>query len=173
MLYLLDFDRTLFDTNAFIRAAVHHCVAPETVPLPRVADFAYPDAREFLARHKGVAQLCVLTTGEEALQRAKVAESGISVLVDRVHIVPELKGAAAAALVAEMSAAPVVFVDDTIAQLLDVARMVPDAHIVRMRRPGSGYTERDETPEGMDEVADFATLDALVAKRYDTHIHAS
>ncbi|MES2931086.1 MAG: hypothetical protein V4682_00110 [Patescibacteria group bacterium] len=89
MIYFLDFDRTMFDTDAFIRdmrskdASLDSCTPPELTTLleervkegvlsfqpGELATYVYPDAAQFLRDKENA--VTVITYGPRALQEAK------------------------------------------------------------------------------------------------------
>ncbi|MBV9349571.1 MAG: hypothetical protein JO026_02370 [Patescibacteria group bacterium] len=155
MTYFLDFDRTLFDTSAFIaylmkrdgreelralsetdRAkALNAAAAAGTLSFApgELAQFMYPDAEAFLDMH--ARESAIVTWGNRALQEAKL-ENVFSERKDlrRVYT-DERKGALIAQLSKEYEK-PWIFIDDKIIELDSVAGALPEATLYEMRRDG-------------------------------------
>ncbi len=161
MTYFLDFDRTLFDTSAFLSYLInrdkldyYHALSELEMASDlekrtaegelafseaELVQFLYPDAEAFLAAHHG--SIAVVTAGNENLQRAKLAN-----VFTRYASVPlyftsdERKGPFIARIIAEYPA-PYLFADDKSTELDSVALYCPEVELYEVRRdgnPGSG-----------------------------------
>lgn len=155
MTRFLDFDRTLFDTDAFkeylrTRDHTNRIIASDENGLARELDmrasagalsfapgelspFVYADASEYLRLHGD--EVVIVTFGNPALQKIKIASAlegmpRISVLYTGDEMKgPYLKDRC------ERGASPF-FVDDTPLQLESVARECPGLALYEMRRDG-------------------------------------
>ncbi len=181
MTFFIDFDRTIFDFDAFIPTLVDEPGLAtirerllEVVKIPRgfspehdqkrnalwdevhrlyvsgafsfpersLAQFVYPDAREFLeGRGKGSV---IVTKGgfQLAFQKGKVEASGILDLVSHCEYVlrDTPKGEAIQKLLSQYPA-PYAFIDDFPKELQSVADLCPEVQLYEIRRdgkPGSG-----------------------------------
>ncbi len=153
MTVLLDFDRTIFDTDTFIDYCFKKLPSlkdhiGEELELAALANshilngnlrfepgelrqFLYPDVMAFLEK-RNPQDLAILTWGNEDLQRSKVESTGIVDRFSRVVYTSELKGHAIKKLLPLPQ--PIVFVDDDGMQLDSVAAEVPEVMRVWMRR---------------------------------------
>lgn len=140
MKYFLDFDRTLFDTHAFVTAVADDgrdalLSTPEIWQHYQAADFLYHDVEHFF--HSKAQADCTIVTavtevsGKDAhgFQKAKVEQAPITSFVkDFTYVVGE-KGECMRALVKNLPAdEPIVFIDDKIEQCLAVKQSVPQVH---------------------------------------------
>lgn len=154
MMYLLDFDRTLFDTDAFVAhvlrradvASLHNeteeALASTLATLVargelafapgELAPFVYRDVSEFLRAAGNEA--VILTFGDPALQKLKIdsALAGIP-RVSALYTSDERKGAFMRERIGAYGAAPL-FVDDRAIELEDMARACPSVRLFEMRR---------------------------------------
>lgn len=155
MMYFLDFDRTLFDTEAFFPFITSRF----SEPLPRtddgqahlatslarkvasgelafapgeLASFVYPDVPEFLRALGNEA--VIVTYGDEGLQRAKIlsALAGIP-RVSAIYVGAHRKGPPIAARLGA-SGTRALFVDDTPLELESVETHCPEVTLYEMRR---------------------------------------
>lgn len=152
MTIVLDFDRTIFDTEAFIEhflgkhpelrrhleemtlaAAANEYAQNGTLRFEKgeLNRFLYSDAVPFFARC-GREGLILMTWGIEALQRAKIESLDIEQYFARIVYTPDLKGIALKRLLPLPE--PIVFVDDDGMQLDSVAAEVPQARRVWMKK---------------------------------------
>lgn len=156
MRYFLDFDKTLFNTDAFIGYLCEKINTPELAKLPQserndvalsayetgkitfedgeLAQFVYGDVAEFLRLAANNAT--IVTFGSPGLQKAKI-ENALS-HIPRLQVVYTLgkdKGPFVKEQLGE-SGSESVFVDDAVALLESVALSCPNAHIFEMRRDG-------------------------------------
>jgi FMN phosphatase YigB (HAD superfamily) len=156
MTYLLDFDRTLFNTDAFI---AHLEGRPEAEQFLRerseaalrailsafvrrkepvfaadeLQSFIYPDALEFFRNPEKKAY--VLTFGYPDWQREKVERTlGEAVAVSAFYTSNVMKGTYMKDRIAAFH--DPVFVDDSPAQLEDMAARCPKVRLYEMRRDG-------------------------------------
>src|SRR3989344_5884638 len=161
MTYFLDFDRTLFDVEAFIQKII---VRPQLATYPeyqalkegrrpdRAAAFAtllsdgrlsfrpgelspffYPDVVDFINTHSSV----IVTHGFLVWQKAKVesAFNGVSP-IPVLYTEHEHKGPVLARILTNYQK-PYVFVDDNLEELDSVATHLSDVSIYEMRRDGA------------------------------------
>lgn len=176
MTIILDFDRTIFDTEGFIeyflnkapKLRMHptkeelYVAATEAVTTGQLSfkkgeldRFLFPDTVPFLAGRRKEDTI-LMTWGGEALQRAKVESLDIEKYFLRVIYTPNLKGIAMKRLLPLPQ--PVVFVDDDGMQLDSVAAEVPEVTCVWMRR-----VEVRVAPTALCmEVRSMEELDALI-----------
>ncbi len=130
MTYFLDFERTLFNTDAFaarIRSGIP--VAPE-----ELKSFVYADVPEFLRMAGNEA--IIVTSGSQAEQLPKIEQAlagipRLSVLC--VGVTP--KGEYLKDRMRAYGSSPV-FTDDSLSQLESVSQHCPQAKVFEMRRDG-------------------------------------
>jgi len=139
--YILDFDRTVFDTEAFYEATAGHA----NMFTPRIwdefltDDFIYPDVAAFVARAAGARFTIVSASADKygreavAYQERKVRSSWLGTRADGVHIVPGLKGEVVKGLLHTNETT--VFIDDSVLQLNDVSKRAPDVSCLQIVRP--------------------------------------
>lgn len=145
----LDFDRTLFDTDAFYlwlgpnRVERLAQVVSSATPAPDFRTYLYPDTIDFLRTAHKTHRLVLLTyTVNTALQEKKVRESGVLPFFDDVLMAQGEegnrtgKGTLAHAYVAAKGASghEHLFVDDTPQNIDEVKRMNPAIRCVRIDR---------------------------------------
>lgn len=149
MKYLLDFDRTLFDTEAFIQTyersgASTELVSPEIWEEFSAADFLYAEVRQFF-QSKSATDIYIVTMftkqyGEKSYdyQKAKVEQEPILSWVEQIEYVDGLKGERAAEIAKQFPPyEPIIFVDDRIEQCLSVKKHVPTSHCFLLVRDPS------------------------------------
>ena len=139
MKYILDFDRTLFDTDLFIKQVVadgHQ----ETLMTPKiwdqyaVIDFLYPDVFPWLST-KQTKDLHILTAWTpgyglqaEAMQQKKLTAANLESLVAAITFISGDKGKPAAKIASQFPPQEtVVFVDDLIENCLSVKQNLPNS----------------------------------------------
>jgi len=153
MMYFLDFDRTLFDTNAFIayfgarigetnltepkaKALLSDLSASKSIAFTpgELAPFVYPDVPEFLRALGNEA--VIITHGDPIIQQMKIenALTGIP-RVSAIYVGQEPKGPHLAARLVG-SGTRALFVDDTPLQLESVGVHCPAVTLYEMRRDG-------------------------------------
>src|SRR3989344_3941979 len=135
MMYFLDFDRTLFDTEAFIASMQSRLEAGDLSFAPgELALFIYPDVPEFLRALGNEA--VIVTHGNPVLQRMKV-ESALTGIprVSVIYVDQEPKGPRVARRLAG-SGVPALFSDDTPLELASVETCCPNIRLFEMRRDG-------------------------------------
>ena len=132
MTYFLDFDRTLFDTDAFL-ASLSDDAQQEFAP-GELSKFLYPDVPEFFRMHEG--NCIVITFGTVEQQRAKI-ESAMARLprvqnryIDTQNTSPFITQMAAAYTSGSIAAA------DTAEELEAIAKAAPQVKLFEMRRDG-------------------------------------
>ena len=172
MLYLLDFDRTLFAVESLYAAlaargwdelvGTHESL--ERVP---IADYVYEDVAPFLAAHGTESIILSSASGrsgewETAYQRAKIDASGVAAQVREVCVVPGDKAAAAAEIAQRFPPdTPMCFVDDRIEHCLAVQAALPQATCCLMVRDPSVIGPVTSV-QGMPVVHTLAALDAMI-----------
>ena len=162
MNYYLDFDRTIFNTEAFYEhlasRSLIHLVGTTTIfmTLDDVSPFVYADAREFIASQPparvSVVSMYDAEGGEEAKghQAGMIERSGVITRAHEVTLVPGLKNEV-------LKDAPAgTFVDDMPEQLRAVAADCSHMKCIRMQRPGSKYA--DEPAPEFVTITSFAEL---------------
>ncbi len=156
MIRFLDFDRTLFDTDAFkeyllTRADTREIIATDENGLAReldmratagalafapgeLAPFVYPDAPEYLRAAGNEA--VIVTFGNPALQKVKI-ESALAGIprVSVLYTGDEMKGPYMRERYERYGSSPL-FVDDTPLQLASLAEECPKLSLYEMRRDG-------------------------------------
>lgn len=167
MIFFLDFDRTLFDTEKFYNALERALIVPEDVlSISDIKNFLYADSLPFLDERKVAGDSLILASrGTIIIQKTKAEQSGIlAYLSDALYVEPGTsKGSAIQAYLAEH---PVVegekafFLDDTITELEEVQKQCPSVQSVRMRR-ASARNAGQEAPH-LTEVKNFSELKALL-----------
>lgn len=96
--------------------------------------YLHADARPFLEHVAPVSQLYLLTLGDEAVQRQKLVGTGISEHFQDTFIVQEPKAQASVAPLSSVSQA--VFINDNIAEMLEVAQKYRWARHIHINRAG-------------------------------------
>jgi hypothetical protein len=175
MKFLLDFDRTLFDTDAFIAQVERdgrsdRLITPDIWQEYDVREFLYDDVLPWLATQPReslhILTAITPTAGAEAdaFQREKLRSGGFAELVASVTFVVGEKGEVAGEIASQFPPPePIIFIDDRIEQCLSVQRALPEAHCCLMvREPaviGSVAMVR-----GMTVVHSLAGVDAMIEK---------
>ena len=136
MMYFLDFDRTLFDTEAFVASMQSRLAVPDDLTFApgELSPFVYPDVPEFLRLLGNEA--VIVTHGNPVLQRMKV-ESALTGIprISALYVDQELKGPHVATCLAG-SGVPALFSDDTPRELASVETCCPNIRLFEMRRDG-------------------------------------
>jgi len=173
MKYILDFDRTLFDTDKLIiqfRAADFdlHNLFPEMLDQFQSKQFLYDDVLPFLSSKKP-ADIFILTAlgntyGKKILefQTAKVEQEPIRSLVNRVTYVMEDKGQPAADIVSQFPPQEsVVFIDDLLKNCLAVKVAVPHVHCFLILRNclSTAKTVKAAAKAGIEVIYTLTELD--------------
>ena len=172
MIYFLDFDRTLFDTDAFAahvlngpRAASFKKESEETITkqleiLAEAGDlsftdgelkaFVYKEVPEFLRMRGNDA--VILTYGNRTLQKMKIenALSGIPRL-SVIYAGETRKGIYMKDRIA-MYGAATLFLDDRAIELEDMARECPQVRLYEMRRDGASGDGRWPVVRSLSEL---------------------
>ncbi|XKT74497.1 MAG: hypothetical protein ACJKTH_00145 [Patescibacteria group bacterium UBA2163] len=150
MLFFLDFDRTLFNTEAFYNALeADFILGTQNVTLSDLSPFLYDDVSGFLAAWKKAGhELVVVTRGVEEVQKAKLENTRlISRITEALYVTEGGKSEAIRRYLAQHSEnTPAVFADDSLNELADVRDNVPGVQVVRMRRP-TAKNAGEEAPE--------------------------
>ena len=162
MTIILDFDRTLFDTNRFRRALpVVYFIKVIFWRKSWLKRFVFDDTIPFLEAHAHTT-LILMTYGLEKYQQAKISGSGLTTYFKKVIVTKGLKGKEIRGLLHnENYQDPIVFVDDRLYQLESVLEECPEVLVIRMRRP-----EQPDSGEGSYkgyyEVSNMQELTALL-----------
>jgi hypothetical protein len=170
MQYILDFDRTLFDTDAFKKAQVEQCSpssvgAIGTLDELDVAEFMFKDAIEFLQSHQK-ADLCIVTsccgiTGvcDTAYQKTKLEKSGVYELVKEVHIVFNQKIRKLKTL---FTGEPMTFVDDVLSHVEAAKEAIPELQTVHIRRADVLRAPDEQNDGSIPTITTLDELDAII-----------
>ena len=156
-MYFLDFDRTLFDTNAFIeflrvRPGIESLFTDEkNMPIAQtlgrmseegafsfsageLARFVYPDVPEFLRMLGNEAT--IVTSGNPVFQKIKIASALAGIpRIFVLYVDDESKGSFLALRHARYGGAQI-FTDDRIVELESVSEHCPSIRLFEMRRDG-------------------------------------
>ena len=172
MKYLLDFDRTLMDTDRLRAAAedeekLHLVGNPDFWEHYNATDFLYTDVIAWLVS-KDVADVHILTAykpsqGELAklYQEGKIGSGGFSDHVGGVTVMDGQKGPVAAGIARQWKEEElVVFVDDLLEQCVSVMGALPQAHCFLMCR--SGARPEAPLPAGLTAVSSLIEVDAIM-----------
>jgi len=168
MRYVLDFDRTLFDTErSYVRFEERGLVAgdPAAWEVLDSAEFLYPDTRQFLERTRGVHPMAVLTFADtetygpanSVFQRTAV-ERAVGQYVDEIVCTEDPDKSKHVSLF--RSGEPVVFLDDTPAMLECVAAAHPHVLCVHVRRP---ETKHYDTETSFVTVSSLDDIEAVLS----------
>jgi len=144
--YLLDFDRTLFDTNSCytdlaLKWGEPLQFTPELWSRLSASDYLYSEVKPWFAT-KDSADVIIITAftpeygpDSKAYQAEKVKSSGLSEEVSRVIVMEGEKGQTVKSVVSTLPVTEkVVFVDDRIEQCLSVKRANPEVIVCLMVR---------------------------------------
>ena len=156
----LDFDRTLFDTEAFYNSLELTYI--EGIIAGAIgADFSrflYPDVIRFMQKCQKAGYLCHLVTfGRRSVQECKVKLSGIEPYFGELFYVEQGSKAVIIEnyLNSGVSHEKVLFIDDTLEHLEDFTQLVSGGVPVRMRRSGAKGSDiedgRFQTCSNLDE----------------------
>ena len=142
-MYILDFDRTLFDVERlYLELAKinqsHLAGTEESFSLFSFKDLLFSDVKEFILNKRVV----ILSSSnginkdwETEYQNKKIAETGLDKLVEEVVVMSGDKGVHARQIAEQFGAhEPVVFIDDRIENCLSVKRNLPESHCFLMAR---------------------------------------
>jgi hypothetical protein len=154
--FFLDFDRTLFDTSAFLAYIVQRDILTELEMLSEVekavalnkkvsdgtlvfqegelTHFLFPDAQEFLAAHGG--ECVVVTAGNEHLQKAKCANALAAYENLKIFYTGEERKGPFIAKIENDFPKPWTFVDDKPMELESVGTAHPETNLYQMCRNG-------------------------------------
>jgi|AntAceMinimDraft_5_1070358.scaffolds.fasta_scaffold01108_5 hypothetical protein len=166
MLYLLDFDRTVFDMEQLYRTIDQQ---NPRATLGTVASLAgidlagllFPDALAFFATHRPaqieIISSCFGLSGqwELAYQTAKVQQSGVDHYVAAVHIVPDSKVTMIKRLTHTVEHA--VYVDDHPEHIKNAVQTIPRVTVVYLDRSGAR-----RQIAGAQTISSLAELDAII-----------
>ena len=169
MKYILDFDRTLFDTDAF-KAQVAKDNKTDSLLTPAIwqeysaQDFLYDDVLQWLPR-KSRESLVILTAmspeaGPSAneFQKAKLASSGLADLVSEVIFMVGDKGKYVSDIAALQ---PACFIDDVLSHHQSVQKYTPHVTSLLMDRVVEA-TARKPVDSNIHLVRNLAEVDAIM-----------
>lgn len=159
MKYILDFDRTLFNTDELYTHFQTDGLSmttfiPEVWDTYTAQDYLYPDVVPFLAS-KQASDIFILTAlgdkyGDKILeyQTAKIEQEPIRSLVQEVVYVVHEKDAAAAKIAKQYAPQEtIVFVDDLLAHCVAVKKALPHSHCFLMQRDSTAIpVELEDLP---------------------------
>lgn len=156
MTWFLDFDRTIFDTDRFIRYvrnndSENHSLGEGTIGKiwnervelgelkffhGELTPFLYEDALRFLKRHLG--DCIIMTYNNFALQKAKIKSSFFKVIMPEPEVLYTLKQRKGHFLedIIGRFPMPYQFVDDSVEELALVAESCTYVDVYEMRRDG-------------------------------------
>lgn len=170
MQYILDFDRTLFDTDAckaeqvkrYGTDALGSLQSLEELP---VETFLFEDALDFLQAHDRsslhIVSSCAGRTGgwDTAYQRKKLEKSGVAEYVAAVHLVFDQKIKMIRKILTD---GPAVFVDDMFSHLTAVQRVLPEVQPVHIARSGTLSAKDEAQYDGIPTIEDLTELDTVL-----------
>jgi len=171
MKYILDFDRTLFDTKAYVETVeragltMAERITPDIWDTYHVRDFLYPEVIEWL-QSKPKADIHILTAISPKLgpratefQTQKLHSGDFLQLVDGITFMIGDKGSYVKDIA---GSSPAVFVDDKVSQHISVKDHAPAVHCALMQRPG----EAVHTTESSDIhiVQNLHEIDTLLSQ---------
>jgi hypothetical protein len=144
MQYIFDFDHTLYETSRFSTDAKAYkengtLITPAIWDMFDASSYFYDDTLSFLSAQKKedviVLSAATLAYGPEAhaFQEAKLGRSGVGEYVCEIIVMEGEKGPFIQKLYQNK---PMVFVDDTLSQLLSAKECCPEVRLVQMVRPG-------------------------------------
>jgi len=166
MTIFLDFDRTLFDTDAMYRELERRVLSVRFLKNLfnlTLSEFLYPDTVDFLKKNKNHT-LILITYGNKKIQRAKVKRCSITDYFSEVIYTDELKGEPIKRILKEKKyTKPIVFVDDTPYQLDSVSSLCPSVEVVRIKRSGQPNST-EERCNDCHEVTNMKELSTLLKK---------
>lgn len=142
----LDFDRTLFDTEAFYHSLELTYIGG-IIGGQIGADFShflYEDVVSFMCNAREAGYLCHLVTfGRRSVQECKVKLSGLEPYFTELFYVEQGSKAIVIKqyLDSGVSCEKAVFIDDTIEHLEQVKTLLPQVVLLRMARPGAKGSE--------------------------------
>lgn len=145
MKYILDFDRTVFDTDALYKRLDEQKRSTEAGTLASleslgdISDLVFSDAMIFFTAHNKT-DLCIVSSckgksgnWERTYQEKKIEHSGISKFVDQVLVVESGKVAVISELVKKFSE-DTVFVDDMLEHLETLNSVDKNLKLVQIKR---------------------------------------
>jgi FMN phosphatase YigB (HAD superfamily) len=146
----LDFDRTLFNTEAFYTALEHFYL--QGIIKRRIgtdfSQFLYEDGYSFMCNAKARGITCyILTYGDKSIQSCKVELSLLLPYCKEVFYVEQ--GSKASAIKEYVSSLSVqdhcYFIDDTASHLVEMQKNVPRMTLFHMKRKGAKGSEQSQS----------------------------
>ena len=172
MKYILDFDRVIFDADAY-RASLesqglaHLFTDPRACDAVSVRTHVYPDALQFLrsCEPQAVTIISVMSPHRgphaRAYQKRKLEESGVHAFVREAILMEGEKGLYVKRV---YDGSPTIFIDDTLAQLYSARQHCPGVRCVQMVRPGLKKMPELSTDPNIPTISAFSELDAIFAE---------
>jgi len=170
MKYILDFDRTLFDTERLYAAFANdgvdrNILVPDIWQSYQAKDFLYDDALEFLQSHTPD-DLIILTAygtkyGDQVkqYQQAKVAQEPVLSLVKQIYYVESDKVAQMQVIRAQFDLAEqLVFADDLLDHCVAVQSCIPNCTSLWVRRTD----DQPAPPTDIKAISSLSELDAMI-----------
>lgn len=136
MRYFLDFEKTLFDTDAFARYVTERAGSTDEglVFAPgELSPFLYPDAATFLREKENA--VTIITSGDSSLQEPKIKSALFGIPRMSVMYTGEARKGAYLAPHTHLHAGALA-VDDSPAELAILAEECPPIKLYEMRRDG-------------------------------------
>lgn len=170
MKYILDFDRVVFDCDAYMQAIadgnLHDLsVDPAVWDILDVKDFLFADAIAFLKKVEQVEAVIITAMSShmgpnaEWYQRRKLAESGMGHYVSEVVIMKGDKAQYVQPFVSPGS----IFIDDKKEHVESVAKKCPGVTCFQLVRPRGSLESAITTNPAIHVVKDFAELSAIIS----------
>ena len=173
MKYILDFDRTLFDTPAYYQKVAELKLEeiqfdPEIWKQIEADEFLYEDVIDWLST-KSQEDLYILTAvnpnygdGQGTHQKGKLTGSKVEELVSDVVFTQGLKGEHVAEIAKQFPPdETIVFVDDMLEQCVSVKNTLPDTVCCLIVRDES-LIEKVDIPEGIKVVRCLSEVDDII-----------
>lgn len=172
MTWFLDFDRTIFDTDRFIRHVHRNNLGSHSLGEGAIGkiwnelvksgklkffpgeltSFLYQDALEFFKRHPG--ECVIMTYNNPALQKAKIKSSFFEVITPEPKVLYTLQQRKGHFLedILKRFTTPYRFVDDSVDELLLVGKSCMGVEIYEMRRDDKAGMAVYRTLKSFDEL---------------------
>ena len=169
MKYILDFDRTIFDTDRLykeLESTGNRDLAGtiESLDKLNVPDLIFADAIKFISMHNKldivVVTSCLGKTAvwDKSYQEEKIKRSGIR---DLVGVVDVVVGEKPKAVLKHIQTDRCVFVDDMEKHLLSVKKAIPEIICVQISRTKN----LDEKTSEFVQISTLAELDVIIGEQ--------
>lgn len=173
MKYLLDFDRVIFDFDAYIADVKKHglddiYVTPHVWDTLVVSDYLFTDALEFMKKTPKEDMVIISAMsphlGPEAreYQKRKLAESGMENFVSKVVVMEGDKAPHAEKHYTGGNAT--VFIDDKLEHLESVKNHIPEIVCIQLVRPGGSLESGVSNSEKIPVVENFYEVSDIIKK---------